>query len=302
MPARVRAGERLHPVDLGDLGEERLDHLTHCGVLDPGVGFEHDVADLACALTVEAVVEDVDAALALDVGQGEVGAVARTRRTHHGTEHDEAEHPDEEHPAAAAEGHLSQTLQHDTSFRDGRTALPPRFHWSTRLKGDLTSAVMRPVQAPGNSVVRIRAIAAPPAILPVDRRNRQWRSSPVPLVTVRRRNAPTTGAVLWRTTNSVGRTRWRARVLRSPRARSIAVINACAAALPFAPTSWRTVVDRGARRLAAGLSSNPTTERSSGTASPSSAAASTTPNASTSEKHSTAVGRSGATSSVVAAS
>ena len=74
--------------------------------------------------------------------------------------------------------------------------------------------------------------------------------------------------------------------------RAIAAMSAAAAARPLAAPSWRMVVSGGVMRLARGTSSKPTTERSSGTDTPSRDAPRTTPYAVASEKHSTAVGRS----------
>ena len=90
---RVRALQRLHPVDLGDLGEERLDHPADLGILNPVVGLEHDVADLTSTLATELVIQDVDPALALHVGQREVGAIAGTHRPHRRPEHDDTKDP-----------------------------------------------------------------------------------------------------------------------------------------------------------------------------------------------------------------
>ena len=79
----VRAGQRLHAIDRSNLFEERLDHPTNLGILDPIVRLEHDVADLARTLAAELVVEDVDAPLALDIRQREIGAVTGAHRPHH---------------------------------------------------------------------------------------------------------------------------------------------------------------------------------------------------------------------------
>ena len=114
---RVRALQRLHPVDLGHLGQERLDHPANLRILDPVVRLEHDVADLAGALPAELVIQDVDAPLALHVRQREVGAVAGTHRPHHRAEHDDSENPQQQDPTTAPETHLGETLQHDMSFR-----------------------------------------------------------------------------------------------------------------------------------------------------------------------------------------
>ncbi|GAB3874423.1 hypothetical protein GCM10027610_143140 [Dactylosporangium cerinum] len=97
--------------------------------------------------------------------------------------------------------------------------------------------------------------------------------------------------MLSRTTSSVGISRWSAVTSVPARVSAIARVRAAAAARPFASTSWRTVVSAGRIRAARGLSSNPITDRSSGTRKPRSYAAWTTPCAMASEKHSTAVGR-----------
>src|SRR5207342_587353 len=72
-------------------------------------------------------------------------------------------------------------------------------------------------------------------------------------------------AVLSRTTSTVGSNTWRTRGPAPDRERSMAAVRAAAAAWPLAATSWRTVVSAGRMRWARGLSSNPTTDRSSGT-------------------------------------
>jgi len=59
--AMARPETKLHALDLGDLGQERLHRGADLGVVDAFVRLEHDVADLAGALPTEAVVEDVDA-------------------------------------------------------------------------------------------------------------------------------------------------------------------------------------------------------------------------------------------------
>ena len=86
-------------------------------ILDPVVRFEHDVADLTGALPTELVIQDVNPALALHVGQREVGAVSAPQRPHHRTKHDDSENPQQHHPATAPQAHLGQALQHGRSLR-----------------------------------------------------------------------------------------------------------------------------------------------------------------------------------------
>ncbi len=72
-------------------------------------------------------------------------------------------------------------------------------------------------------------------------------------------------AVLPRTTSSVGSTTCLARALVPDRLASITRRSSAADVRPFSAMSWRTVVSCGRSRRASGLSSKPTTERSSGT-------------------------------------
>src|SRR6266581_8549622 len=68
-------------------------------------------------------------------------------------------------------------------------------------------------------------------------------------------------------------------------------INRRAASLPFSTIGWRTVVSGGLVHAAAGMSSNPTTDRSSGMCNPADCAADIRPIAVISLIASTAVGR-----------
>ena len=83
------------------------------GVVDALLGLEHDVADLARALTAEAFVQDVDTALALDVGQGEIGPVAIAHGPSQHSEDDKSEDPRHDNPATSPVTRISEALQHE---------------------------------------------------------------------------------------------------------------------------------------------------------------------------------------------
>jgi hypothetical protein len=68
-PLVVGAGDPDDAVDLGDLAEQLLHGRLDLGVVDPLVGLEDDRPAETGTLTPEGVLEDVGAALGLDVGQ-----------------------------------------------------------------------------------------------------------------------------------------------------------------------------------------------------------------------------------------
>src|SRR5262249_42738145 len=113
----VRAGDRdvggLIRLDLPDLVEVGGHLRFHRLVLHPLWGVVHDLARLPPAFPGEVLVEQIEPAMALDVGQLELGGEGVAGGTTDGAETDEGDDPGDDDDGAVVVAPTSETTEHE---------------------------------------------------------------------------------------------------------------------------------------------------------------------------------------------
>ena len=90
---------------------------SHLGIVDALVGAEHDRAGLAASGATEVLVDDVEAARALDVGQGELGPVVGPGGAHDAAEDEEGRDPGDQDADRMGMAPTAKAGKHESLLR-----------------------------------------------------------------------------------------------------------------------------------------------------------------------------------------